>query len=1038
MVNPFFIFIITLGTGLLLPLIDRFRRIAALILFYGALIALMLSSGQWLLAILQGAEAMIVSPMGRQAAISIHLKIGVEEAIISFLVNLVGLLSAFYLFSKFKRNRVVAMVLFLLMLLSFNGMIMTRNLFHLFIFMQIGFIATAAIVRMEQNLWSLRAGLKYFMVSGVTAVLLLIGLIYLHRLTGTLNIDTLLASKELLIGKAGYTALFLFIVAIIIELKPFPVNGWALDILQTVDSGLGAFVVPAGSVVLLFVIYKLMPLFDGAMLDLLAGIGGTTFVFVSLLGQSENNVKRLLGYSSVAQTGLVLMALSLLYKGTCEALLNDYLVIIVGGLLVNHILAKAGLGWLAGFFKNPKITRFSAVRRNPLLLFLFGSFVLALIGMPPFPGFWAKWELLLFLAESGQYFWIVVVLLGSLFEAVYLIRWLIIVIRDRINQRPVLDFRKILPLVLFGIALFNTGLLTMIYFYSFNPLYYIPLLVAAFFFGMDWLPAKVKGLLSILMVGIFTNHVIPQLEGIWQLFGVLLLGGALILLIATLQATGRRKGFYPLTTMLLLSLGLLVKSSTTVQFFYAWMLVMISSFFLVLRSKNARQSGFLFFMFTLAGADCILLGFAGWYAATGSVELFSLLHITASTSASYGFLLIGFAMNVGILGLHIWLPGSYADSEDDVTPLLSAVLSKTGIFGIVLVSGLAGSSLIGRLGINAIIGWLGVATALVGTLQAVFQKDIKNLLAYASLGQMGMVLFAVAMQSHLGWMAAFHLSLHHLLYMALLFLAVAGVISQTGTRKMDKMGGLFRKMPFSTAAICIAVITLAGIPPFAGFGSKWLLVTAGMERGWYFRTAAILIACMAVFIYCFRIMRIIYPTKKRRKKGKVKEASLWYLIPQYLLLAVLILISLFPSLVPGLLAAAVRHYFPATVDWGSQSLFSRLGYWSGLTGLFVTIGLFILPLLIYILSEWNPRFVQRIKIMLVNKQAMTDHYAKFLSKMLNIFKRPLASRFWETVADWMQSLAGICRRVYSGNGQTDALYVIMYVVLLYLISGVLR
>lgn len=1042
MVNPLNIFIIALGTGFLLALIDRFHRSVTTLLFYAALSGMVVIAGQWLIAIIRGAEAAVIYTAGFQAPYSINLRLGLEEAIFVFLADLIGLLSAVYLFSKFRHSKVNAMVLFLMMIMGINGLIMTRDMFNLFVFLEITSIATYAIIGIERNTGSMSAGFKYIIAGRIASSFFLIGTIYLYRLTGTLNIDSMVAAKDLIAGKAGFVALFLLLAAIIIELKPFPANGWALDVYQAVDSGVVAVIATAGSAAMFFVIYKLMPLLNVTLLGLLAGIGGVTFVFSNLLGLKQKNAKRLLGYSSIAQMGLVLAALVLVMQGFDGMPPKRLLIIVVGGLFLNHFLAKAGLFWLAGLFKEQDTHKWSVIRQNPLLLFIFGSFIFALVGLPPFPGFWAKWELILYLADSGRHFWIFAVLLGSFFEAVYLIRWLVSIVKDEVEQEVKPSFQKILPPALFVIGLFNAGFLMIINYYSFNPIFFAPLLVAALFFAFDWLPAKFKGVLTIAIVGAFAWHVIPQLDGIYQLFAVLFLGGGLIQLIATLHDSGRRTGFYPFVIMMFLSLGILLKSETTLQFFFAWELMTVSSFLLILRGRRAGAHSLIYILFSLAGAYFILTGFAYAFAATGNVNILALNNVTAYASAIYAFLLIGFLIKTGALGLHIWLPGAYAEAEDDVTPLISSILSKAGIFGIMLAAGIFGKSFIGKIEISAALGWLGAMTALIGTLLAIFQEDIKKLLAYSSMGQVGYMVLSAAMLSHLGWVSALYLSFNHLLFKALLFIAIAGVISRTGTRTMYAMGGLIKKMPFSFISVLIAIIALSGVPPLSGFGSKWLLYTAGIERGWYLQTVVVFCASMLAFLYCYRLIHTIFLGQSKPQFKEIQEASLWYLIPQYILIIAIMAISMYPNLIIKPLAAAVSNYFQTTIDWNGYTVISSLGYWNGNAVMYVTMGVFIVPLIVLMITQRKPQLVKQFNIVYAAERSdrpKTTHMAyNFFApyqRTLDVIARPYATRFWSAVSEWTHRTAAFFRQIYTGNGQTYAFHIILYVVALYFIAG---
>jgi len=144
------------------------------------------------------------------------------------------------------------------------------------------------------------------------------------------------------------------------------------------------------------------------------GIGIVTFLAANLLALPQTNDRRQLGYSSIAQTGLVLVVLGQ------QDILGDRYLFIAGGLLFAHSIAKAGLYWLSGLIAGRELPDWAALRSRPLLIFAFVTFIAMLSGLPPFPGFYAKWELVRFLAGEGRIALLALILLGALIEAGYL------------------------------------------------------------------------------------------------------------------------------------------------------------------------------------------------------------------------------------------------------------------------------------------------------------------------------------------------------------------------------------------------------------------------------------------------------------------------------------------------------------------------------------------------------------------------------------------------------------------------------------------
>src|SRR5262249_52455054 len=182
-----------------------------------------------------------------------------------------------------------------------------------------------------------------------------------------------------------------------------------------------------------------------------------------------------------------------------------------------------------------------------------------------------------------------------------------------------------------------------------------------------------------------------------------------------------------------------------------------------------------------------------------------------------------------------------------------------------------------------VLGWIGMLTTLAGAMLAVRQDDMKRMLAYSSMSQLGYIVAAIALMSHLGWVTALYLVANHLLVKGILFLVAAAVIVRTGKRKLVDLGGLARAMHFTFAAAAIAIVAMSGLPPLAGFGGKWLLLSAMMEKGWYGPALMTLLATFVGFLYMARFIQAIFFGPRRAWDRNVTEAPALLLIPQYLL-----------------------------------------------------------------------------------------------------------------------------------------------------------
>ena len=257
-------------------------------------------------------------------------------------------------------------------------------------------------------------------------------------------------------------------------------------------------------------------------------------------------------------------------------------------------------------------------------------------------------------------------------------------------------------------------------------------------------------------------------------------------------------------------------------------------------------------------------------------------------------LAIGLLIKAGAIGVHVWLPGAYAEADDDMSAMLSAVISKVAIFGLLVGTYVAIRSEVGS-NFAHVLGWIGMLTTFVGALLAVRQDDIKRMLAYSSMSQLGYIVTAIALMSHLGWVTALYLVANHLMVKGILFLAAAAIILRTGTRISADLGGLARVMPFTFAAAAVAIVAMSGLPPLAGFGGKWLLLSAMMEKGWYGPALMTLLATFVGFLYMARFIQAIFFGRERPLHRRHRGSAAALLVPQYLLVAGILVMSFFPE-----------------------------------------------------------------------------------------------------------------------------------------------
>lgn len=1017
--HPLNIFIAGLSGGFAIPLLYRLGKPWLHCGFIVALCAIALISGVLFFGILHGGPAVEVLTAGVLPPLSINLRFGLWEGLFAFGVNIVALLGALHLWDRLRGNY-VALLLYLILIMGINGMVMTRDLFNLFVFLEIVSVATYGLLGLEKTPAALAATFKYIMATVIASTFFLLGAVLMYYVTGTLNIDALIASRASITGPIGFTALMLLLACLILEMKPFPANGWGLDVYETAPTGVAALVSVGVSTGVFFAFLKLLPLFAD-QLGVIAFSGGVTFVLSNLIGIKQTDARRLLGYSSIGQLGLILMAVALLQQLGA----TNSMPLVVGGLFINHLFAKAGLFWIVGILNRRDIHARASVVRSPLMLGLLALFMVAIAGLPPFPGFWAKWELVMQLAAARKLVWIALILIGSLLEAAYMFRWFARELQPAgADVAPAPGLVAQLPVFGAALCIAAAGYVAARMASSASLWLFAPLAVGLVLYALDWLPGRLKNILTLAAVLVGGLWLMQAASGIAWLFAALLLTGSLVIAFGSLYRGDPRPGYYPLLAIMLLSIVALLRSSTSLEFFFSWEIITLSSCFLIAMGKRAGPHVLTYLLFSLFSAYFLLAGFATAASISGSIDLSALSVAGPDANLAFVLLAIGFLVKAGAGGVHIWLPGAYAESDDDFTAMLSAVVSKVAIFGLLIDTYIAIRSEAG-LELAHLLAWVGMLTIIAGAMMALRQNDFKRLLVFSSMSQIGYIIVATALMSHLGWVTALYLVANHMLVKGILFLALAGIILRTGTRCFSQTGGLLRVMPVTFVTVLVAIVSMSGLPPLMGFGGKWLLLNAMNERGWHVMVAFGLFGTFLGFLYMARFVIGLFFGSRKSGQENVSEAPVVLLVPQIVLIAGILVLSLFPKLLIDPVSAAIDPQFASSTVWQGMPLDEIYSYWNARPVAIVAV---VAASLLFALF-WA-----------IYRRAGSErgNFARFIAYYRPYFGRslpPLAIGFWRGVSFTALAAAGSLRKVYTGNGQTYALYVLFYFLALYFAGG---
>ncbi|HEX7455098.1 MAG TPA: hydrogenase 4 subunit B [Gallionella sp.] len=295
--------------------------------------------------------------------------------------------------------------------------------------------------------------------------------------------------------------------------------------------------------------------------------------------------------------------------------------------------------------------------------------------------------------------------------------------------------------------------------------------------------------------------------------------------------------------LFLSSMAIVLLADDAYMFMVAWESMALSSYFLVITDHNIpdiRRAGFLYLLIAHVGAIAILLGFGVMQGGHGigayTFDAMRAAHLTPFwASVAFLLALFGFGAKAGVLPMHVWLPEAHPAAPSPVSALMSGVMLKTAIYGILRVTfDLLGMQL-WWWGVLALT--LGLMTAVFGVMFAAVQGDMKRLLAYSSIENIGLLLVGIGLTiifhvygkdalAALSLTATLYHSLNHAFFKSLLFVGTGSILHATGERNMGRMGGLIHSMPWVAALMLVGVLAIAGLPPFNGFVSEWLLLQA--------------------------------------------------------------------------------------------------------------------------------------------------------------------------------------------------------------------
>ncbi len=399
-------------------------------------------------------------------------------------------------------------------------------------------------------------------------------------------------------------------------------------------------------------------------------------------------------------------------------------------------------------------------------------------------------------------------------------------------------------------------------------------------------------------------------------------------------------------------------------FLLGWEIIALAAYFVLTTNdteSEVRKAGTLYMICTHTGTLSLFALFSLLAKLTGSFAFPVTSSINGTTGlAAIIFILsiIGFGFKAGIMPLHIWLPSAHANAPSHISAIMSGIILKIGIYG--LVRTLSFFSTI-PLWWGITILTLGVISGVAGVVFAIGQHDIKRLLAYHSIENIGIICIGIGvaligvtngskLMIILGMGGALLHVINHALFKALLFLGAGSVIHAIGTREIDRMGGLLKRMPWTGVFFLTGAVAICGLPPLNGFVSE-LLIYLGLFNGSMQTTGAAPVALSAPFlalvgalaVACFvKVFGVVFLGVARSEEAvKAHESPLFMKLPMATLALFCILIGLAPSIVVPLLESSVTSWYPPLAGSDLKLATTAPMGWITLLGLAVIAGVIL-------------------------------------------------------------------------------------------------
>lgn len=337
------------------------------------------------------------------------------------------------------------------------------------------------------------------------------------------------------------------------------------------------------------------------------------------------------------------------------------------------------------------------------------------------------------------------------------------------------------------------------------------------------------------------------------------------------------------------------------------------------RDRRALTASFQYLIMGTIGATFILIGVGILYMLTGTLNMADLsdrigkIGESRALHAGFGFLIIGIGLKLAMFPLHLWLPNAYAFAPSVVSAFIAATATKVAVYVMVryLFTIFGPEFSFSAMNIHWLLIPAGLIAVLFTSIVALFQRDIKRMLAYSSVAQIGYMLVGIGLVSTTGLTAALLHLFNHALIKGALFLSMGAVCYRLGNTLIDNMDGIGRQMPWTMGAFVAGGLSIIGVPLTVGFISKWYLILAALEQGWWPVAVIVLLGSLISVIYVWRVVEAAYLHQRPDQAITAKEAPASLLVPTWILVLANFYFGIDASFTVGFTSSSAAMLFGA-------------------------------------------------------------------------------------------------------------------------------